>query len=99
MRFWGLIGNSLPSMVSVRQAQRGALTESNATTHSLQPIDEFFLFLNYLALGSKQQDLADRYGIHQSTVSRIITTWSQHGGSVGLGTVWIFTIPMPNRYF
>lgn len=34
------------------------------------------MFLNYLALGSKQRDLADRYGVHQSTVSRIITTWS-----------------------
>ncbi|XP_051948591.1 uncharacterized protein LOC127619679 [Xyrauchen texanus] len=90
MRFWGLIANSLPSMVSVRQAQRGALTESNATTHSLQPIDEFFLFLNYLALGSKQRDLADRYGIHQSTVSRIITTWSNFLFTVlGSVRIWI----------
>lgn len=29
-----------------------------------------FLFLNYLALGSKQLDLDERYGIHQSTVSQ-----------------------------
>ncbi|KAG5286446.1 hypothetical protein AALO_G00014950 [Alosa alosa] len=89
MRFWGLIANSLPSMVSVRQAQRGAFTESNAT-HSLQPIDEFFLFLNYLALGSKQRDLADRYSIHQSTVSRIITTWSNFLFTVlGSVRIWI----------
>ncbi|CAM4652521.1 unnamed protein product [Leuciscus chuanchicus] len=89
MRFWGLIANSLPSMVTVRQAQRGALTESNATNHSLQPIDKFFLFLNYLALGSKQRDLADRYGIHQFTVSRIITTWSNFLFTV-LGSVRIW---------
>lgn len=42
---------------------------------SLQPTDELFLFLN-LALGSKQHDLADRHDVHQSTVSQIITTWS-----------------------
>jgi len=75
MHFWGLIANSLLSMASVQQAQRGALTESNATAHSLQPIDEFFsIFELPCPLGSKQRDLADRYGIHQSTVSRIITT-------------------------
>ncbi|KAM9384637.1 uncharacterized protein KZ484_006364 isoform 1-T1 [Pholidichthys leucotaenia] len=64
-------------MVTVAQVQRGNFIEPNhTTTHSLQPIDELFMFLNYLALGSKQHDLADRYGVHQSTVSRIITTWS-----------------------
>ncbi|XP_023685266.2 uncharacterized protein [Paramormyrops kingsleyae] len=87
MRFWALIEPSLPSMVSVRQAQRGTLTEST-TAHSLQPINELFLFLNYLALGSKQQDLADRYRIHQSTVSRIIMSWSNFLYTV-LGSVRI----------
>ncbi len=57
-------------------------------THSLQPIDEMFMFLNYLALGSKQHELANRYGVHQSTVSRIITTWSNYLYTV-LGSVRI----------
>lgn len=35
-----------------------------------------FLFLNYLALGLEQRDLAERFGINQSTVNSIITTWS-----------------------
>ncbi|KAF1392467.1 hypothetical protein PFLUV_G00028210 [Perca fluviatilis] len=61
MRFWALIEPSLPYMVSVTQAQRGTFTEpSSIVTRSLQPIDEMFMFLNYLALGSKQRDLADR---------------------------------------
>ena len=88
MRFWALIEPSLPSMTSVRQAQRGTLTEANAAIHSLQPIDELFLFLNDLALGSKQRELADRYRVHQSTVSRIITSWSNFFSAV-LGSVRI----------
>ncbi|KAL0154055.1 hypothetical protein M9458_050629 [Cirrhinus mrigala] len=78
-------------MVSVTQAQRGTFTEPTSNvTHSLQPIDEMFMFLNYLALGSKQRDLADRYGVHQSTVSRIITTWSNFLYTVlGSVRIWI----------
>ncbi|XP_047442323.1 uncharacterized protein LOC125008950 [Mugil cephalus] len=76
MHFWALIEPTLPFMINVTQAQRRTFIELSDTTHSLQQIDEMFLFLNYLALGLKQQDLADRYGIDQSTVSRIIKTWS-----------------------
>ncbi|XP_033467959.2 uncharacterized protein LOC117247480 [Epinephelus lanceolatus] len=81
MRFWDLIHPLVPFMVRVTKAQTAAesvdVTESDATaTNSLQPIDEMFLFLNYLALGSKLRDLAHKYGIHQSTVSWIIITWS-----------------------
>ena len=39
---------------------------------SLQPIDKLFLFLMYLAAGLKERDLANRFSIHQSTVSRIV---------------------------
>ncbi|XP_042260975.1 uncharacterized protein LOC121892169 [Thunnus maccoyii] len=91
MRFWALIEPCLPSMVRVTQEQRGTLTEPSSTaTHSLQPIDEMFMFLNYLALGSKQCDLADQYGVHQSTVSQIITTWSTFLYTVlGSVKIWI----------
>lgn len=47
------------------------------------------MFLNYLALCLKQWDLADRYGINQSTVSRVITTWSNFLYTV-LGSVRIW---------
>lgn len=42
----------------------------------LPPIDELFLFLMYLSLGQQLRDLAERFGIHRSTVSRIIATWT-----------------------
>ena len=35
-------------------------------------MDELFLFLMYLAAGLKERDLANRFSIHQSTVSRIV---------------------------
>ena len=42
---------------------------------ALTPINEFFLTLCRLRLALKEQDLAYRFQISQSTVSRIITTW------------------------
>ncbi|XP_014896595.1 uncharacterized protein ftr97 [Poecilia latipinna] len=90
MRFWSMIEPALPSMVSIRQGQRGAAIDSASSTQTLQPIDEFFLFLNYLALGSKQRDLADRYGVHQSTVSWIVTAWTNFLFTVlGSIRIWI----------
>lgn len=57
---------------------------------SLHPVDEFFLFLMYLAAGLKNKDQANRFSAHQSTVSRIISTWTNFLytflGSVG---IWI----------
>ncbi|ROJ64727.1 THAP domain-containing protein 2 [Anabarilius grahami] len=56
---------------------------------SLQPIDEFFLFMVHLSVGLTQRDLAHRFNIHQSTVSRIITTWANFLYTV-LGSVRIW---------
>ena len=42
---------------------------------SLSPEDEFFLVLVRLRLGLMEKDLAYRFKISQSTVSRIIATW------------------------
>ena len=41
----------------------------------LPPLEEFFLVLVRLRLGLFEQDLAYRFGISQTTVSRIIFTW------------------------
>jgi len=38
-------------------------------------IEHFFLTLTRLCLGLFKLDLANRFGISQSTVSRIVTTW------------------------
>lgn len=56
---------------------------------SLQPIDEFFLFLMYLAAGLTERDLANRFSVHQSTVSRIIATWTNFLNTL-LGSVGIW---------
>ena len=42
---------------------------------ALLPLEEFFLVLVRLRLGLLEQDLAYRFGVSQSTVSRIINTW------------------------
>ena len=41
----------------------------------LPPMEEFFLVLVRLRLGLLEDDLAYRFGVSQSTVSRIIITW------------------------
>ena len=43
--------------------------------HILLPMEEFFLVLVRLRLGLMEQDIAYRFNISQSTVSRIIITW------------------------
>uniref|UniRef100_A0A672FUQ0 THAP-type domain-containing protein n=1 Tax=Salarias fasciatus TaxID=181472 RepID=A0A672FUQ0_SALFA len=56
---------------------------------SLKPIDEFFMFMHYLSLAPPQKDLAHKFGVHQSTVSRIINTWANFLYNV-LGAVGIW---------
>ncbi|XP_071352417.1 uncharacterized protein [Trachinotus anak] len=93
MRFWQLIETPLHFMGPIaraRTANTDSAKQSAATTQALQPIDELFLLLNYLALGPKQRDLADQFGVHQSTVSRIILMWSSFLFSVlGSQQIWI----------
>lgn len=43
--------------------------------HKLSPLNEFFLMLCRLRVGLCEQDLAYRFGISQTSVSRIVTTW------------------------
>lgn len=59
---------------------------------SLQPIDELVLFLMYLSVGLKEQDLANRFNIHVSTVSRIICLWTNYLYTL-LGSVAIWIEP------
>ncbi|XP_031172173.1 uncharacterized protein LOC116061939 [Sander lucioperca] len=39
-------------------------------------VDELLLFLMYLSVGLPLRDLANRFSIHRTTVSRIITSWT-----------------------
>ncbi|XP_033947499.2 uncharacterized protein [Pseudochaenichthys georgianus] len=83
MAFWFLIEPSIYKMVHVTRAISAAKRNEEVVTHArpstrqlLQPIDEFFLFLCFLSVGLKERDLANRFNVHQSTVSRIIATWT-----------------------
>ena len=50
-------------------------TDNRGPSRSLSPLNEFFLVLCRLRCGLMEYDLAFRFGISQSTVSRIIITW------------------------
>jgi hypothetical protein len=49
---------------------------SKSTGQKLCLFDQFFLYLHKIRLGSLDQDLADKFKVSQSTVSRIVITWS-----------------------
>ena len=53
----------------------GSDKSSKGRHRTLCPIDEFFLIMIRLRLGLLERDLAYRFGISQSTVSRILITW------------------------
>ena len=59
---------------------------------ALQPIDELFLFLIYLSAGLKERDLANRFNISSSTVSRIISSWTNYLYTLlGSVSIWMDT--------
>ncbi|KAF7212838.1 uncharacterized protein [Nothobranchius furzeri] len=79
LAFWHQIEPATKRMVragSQSPASSTTAAPENAPRRSsrcLPMVDE--LFLVYLSLGLKEKDLGDRFNIHQSAVSRIITTW------------------------
>ena len=50
--------------------------ENRPASRNMLLIDEMFMFLVWLKLGLFEQDLADRFEIHISSVSRKLVTWS-----------------------
>lgn len=73
MAFWELIEPATHRMIRVTNSK---VFKEPGNTRALPAIDEFFLFLMHLALGLKQRDLGHRFQVHQTTVSRIVTTWA-----------------------
>lgn len=51
-------------------------TQYRNSVGKLLPIDQLFMFLHKLRLGSLDQDLADKFRVSQSTVSRNTITWA-----------------------
>ncbi|XP_041948199.1 uncharacterized protein LOC121709131 [Alosa sapidissima] len=80
MAFWSLISTATSKMIRVTSRDKRAtstVTESPVTRPTkLLAIDELFLFLTYLSTGCTQRELAHRFNIHRTTVSRIIVTWA-----------------------
>ncbi len=76
MAFWEQIEPSTHRMIRVTSSKVSRESGLYVKTRALPAIDEFFLFMMHLALGLKQKDLAHRFHVYQTTVSRIITTWA-----------------------
>ncbi|KAL4008195.1 hypothetical protein ACER0C_002047 [Sarotherodon galilaeus] len=95
MAFWVLIEPCIYKMIRASRAKSAATTDEEVLTPAhtqtlLQPIDEFFLFLVFLSVGLKERDLAHRFNIHQSTVSRIIATWTSFlATALGSQCIWL----------
>ncbi|XP_076858248.1 uncharacterized protein LOC143512151 isoform X2 [Brachyhypopomus gauderio] len=77
--FWKLVEPAVNTkMVRITSAQAASASSSEVSQPAtkLPPIDELLLFLMHLSVGLPLQDLAQRFGIHRTTASRIISTWT-----------------------
>ena len=63
------------SQLIYRDSRRVLDHSNKGRPRSLPPMEELFLTLVRLQLGLLEQDIAYRFGISQSTVSRIFTSW------------------------
>ncbi|XP_074517129.1 uncharacterized protein LOC141783628 isoform X1 [Sebastes fasciatus] len=79
MAFWTLMEPATSRMVRTTRAKGSSAEREEAFsrhTQKLAPVDEFFLFLNFLSTGCTQRELGHRFNIQTTTVSRIIITWA-----------------------
>ena len=78
--FFDSISPHAGNMIKWTQHQRLLLKHSKKTYSSfknkLPLLDQLFMFLHKVRLGSLDQDLADKFGVSQSTVSRNTITWA-----------------------
>ena len=63
------------SQLLYRDSKKVLHQSNKGRPRSLSPMDEFFLTLVRLRLGLLEQDIGYRFGVSQSTVSRIFTSW------------------------
>ncbi|KAL3999491.1 heat-stable enterotoxin receptor [Sarotherodon galilaeus] len=97
MAFWNLIQEATSRMVRVTSGQKSLSTSTSTESPvnrptKLLPVDELFLFLNYLATGCTQRELCHKFNIHRATVSRILVSWSNFLYTL-LGSVSIWMAP------
>ena len=63
------------TQLQYRDSRRVFEMSNKGRPRKLSPLEEFFLTMVRLRLGLLEQDIAYRFSISQSTVSRIFTTW------------------------
>ncbi|CDQ93418.1 unnamed protein product [Oncorhynchus mykiss] len=76
MAFWHLFKGAAETRFMRVTSTNSSETSVTLRKLTLPSIDDLFLFMTHLSLGLKQKDLAHRFSIHQSTVSRIIISWA-----------------------
>jgi len=64
-----------PSAENMTYCYASGVLENRPSTRAIQLIDELFMFLVRIKLGLFIQDLAFRFHLHISSVSRKLTTW------------------------
>ncbi|KAK0131247.1 hypothetical protein N1851_034069 [Merluccius polli] len=64
-------------MVRITSSKTASNSSSSSHQTKLPAVDELLLFLMYPAVGLPLNDLAERFNIHRSTASRIVSTWTQ----------------------
>ena len=69
------LGTSVHHLKYCESKSKASSVETRGTSRALTPLNEFFLVLCRLRCGLMEADLAFRFQISQSTVSRIIITW------------------------
>lgn len=67
-----------PSAETMTYCYATGLLQNRPNVKGMQLIDELFMFLARIKLGLFQQDLAHRFNLHMSTVSRKLTTWANY---------------------
>ena len=67
-----------PTAAKMTYCYASGVLDSRPNCRVMLLIDELFLFLVRMKLGLFEQDLAQRFNIHISSVSRKITTWANY---------------------
>lgn len=67
-----------PSLENITYCYASGMANNRPGGRKMVLIDEFFMFLVRIRTGDLEQDLANRFNIHVSTVSRKITTWANY---------------------
>ena len=96
--FFNSIVQHAASMLTYTQVKRGVSTTQHSFGAKLLLIDQLFMFLHKLRVGSLDQDLADKFRVSQSTVSRNTVTWANFLYEVlGSQSIWP-TRPQVQKY-